>query len=91
MFSTPRLLTAMLSSVLEAWDPRYLPSDTVARTISIETHEIASGRFKLGRDQIDTLRSWGYETTRRFFSVPRDYFNSFGVAPIDAPSSVATS
>jgi NTE family protein len=73
-----RLAEAMLTSVVEAWDTRYLPKHTALRTINIETpRSIGTNKLNLSEHEKSELYELGYESARAFFAPAREYTNSF--------------
>lgn len=93
-----KLLIAMFSSTIEAWDREQLGRTTSVRTVSIPTRAIATTNFKLTKDEASELYAWGREAAERFFSSDetRTYLNEFErrqqAAPadgrVDAPAPV---
>jgi NTE family protein len=85
------LLKAMFSAAMEAWDREHMGQAVSARTVSIPTHAVSTTDFNLSPENASSLYTWGNEAASAFFNDPvqMTYLNSFGKAPVTAPTSGA--
>jgi NTE family protein len=61
------LLEAVISTMLEAHDARYIEQKNFDRTIAIPTLGVKTTDFDLGREQVHALYEAGYAAAARFF------------------------